>query len=152
MRDTITTPRLAATDRPTATHTQPLALRNLLARLTGDTEARHDEAVETPGLTFQQRQAQLRQRLLRDEAHAAFRATEGAGAARLDPALAVLEGEIARLQSALEEYGEALKTIRAYGTDPEQRAIATAALTATPMVLRAAAPVPSRARTERGHG
>lgn len=152
MRDTITTPRIAHADRSAGHALLPLALRSLFARLTGDSEPRTGAEAGASGPSHHERQAQLRQRLLRDEAHAAFRAAEGSGATRLDPALAVMEGEIARLQSALEEYGEALKTIRIYGTDPEQRAVATAALTATPMVLRVAAPVPCRARTERGHG
>ncbi len=150
MRDTT---RLATIDRPAdrpAGSSLPLALRSLFARLTGEAGAPVSDMEASTGPTFQQRQAAVRGRLLRDEAHAAWRAAGGAECAPLDPALAVLEGEIARLQSALEQYGEALKTIRTYGGDPGQRAVATAALTATPMVLRAAAPVPGRARREQG--
>jgi hypothetical protein len=79
---------------------------------------------------------------LRAEARAAFRCVQGGPDCALDHALQVMEAEIARLQSAILSYGEALKRIEVYATDSDARATARRALRATPQRLRRSAPAP----------
>ena len=55
---------------------------------------------------------------------------------------AVVEAEVSRLRGTVLAYGEALKEIEVYGSDPSARGTAAAALRRAPERLRAAPPVP----------
>jgi hypothetical protein len=82
----------------------------------------------------------------RADAHAAYRAVKGSEQAALDAALAVIEAEVARLRGTVLAYGEALKEIEVYGSDPSVRSTAAAALRRAPERLRSPAPVPRLSR------
>lgn len=122
-------------------HIVPASVRGLFARLTRGQERQAAAAAPAGDLPCESA-GDRRLRALRADAEAAYRCTDAAGAEALTPALAVMEGEIARLRSTVETYGEALKTLRIYGADAGQRAIAAEALRAAPCELRASQPVP----------
>jgi hypothetical protein len=121
------------------------AVRQLLARIATTAASRPIPAVWETGAAGE---AGPRDRVpspeaaRRAHAHAAFRSVEGSEQAALDAALAVVEAEVSRLRGTVLAYGEALKEIEVYGSDPSARGTAAAALRRAPERLRAAPPVP----------
>jgi hypothetical protein len=130
------------------------AVRVLLARLSHGVTPRPGWAGPEAGASRSVDADPRFEQRLRADAHAAFASVEGSPGAALDAALAVVEGEVARLRTAVLAYGEALKAIQIYGTDADARTTAAAALRRAPVPLRAAPPVPRFAGDARGcaHG
>ena len=130
-----------------ATATVRAAIRALFARLGaaapaigegGDGQA--DEGRAAPPVATS---VENKVRLMRANAHAAYRSVEGAEAAAIDAALAVVELEWHAARAQRDSFAEALKSIQLYAEDAKARAMATQALA---LRVEAAMPWSSGAR------
>lgn len=108
----------------------PLALHGLDPDwASASTPAPEDEA------SLRSRAAKIARERRRANAHAAYDSVVGTHAAALDAALAVLEAELAILQTRCAAQCEALKRLQLYGRDTATRDLAAKGLTCDPEVL-----------------
>ena len=140
-------PRPFAPDMPEAPSTVRAAIRALFARLGAAApaigEARDGEADEGRAAPAVATSFENKVRLMRANAHAAYRSVEGAEAAAIDAALAVVESEWHAARAQRDSFAEALKSIQLYAEDAKARAMAAQALASR---VEAAMPCSSGAR------